>query len=480
MGTYIGLNMPLKRHIQTRKMPLKRRLSGKYSYEKSHKAAILIIGENMRIVDIIARKRNGKTLTRDEITFLIGGYVLGEVPDYQIAAWLMAVYLNGMKPEETAVFTEIMLRSGSTIDLSGISGPFIDKHSTGGVGDKTSLILAPIVASLGIRVPMMSGRALGHTGGTLDKLEAIPDYRTSLSVEEFRDIIKNGGYAMTGQTTEIVPADRLLYALRDVTATVESIPLITASILSKKVAEGTQGLVLDVKYGAGAFMKEAARGEELARSLVDTGAALGLKVIALLTDMDQPLGRKVGNFLEVEESLDCLEGNGPEDLMEVTLELASRMVILGGKAENAEEGRKLCEEAIKSGKPKELFLQNVRNQGGDPEKLLEMRGNYRSEFYTELHAGGDAYISRIDAQAIGEASVHLGVGRNRTEDTVCPTAGVEFYVKAGDKVKRGEKIMTVWGADKAGINNALFGLAMSVQYTFDPPPPRNLILKEIR
>ena len=267
----------------------------------------------MRAVDIIMKKRDGGTLTREEIAFLIGGYVAGEIPDYQVSAWAMAVFYKGMTPQETAALTELMLKSGKTIDLSGIPGPFVDKHSTGGVGDKTSLILAPLAAALGIRDPMMSGRALGHTGGTLDKLEAIPGYRTSLSVEEFRGIIRRDGFAMTGQTAEIVPADRLLYALRDVTATVESIPLITASILSKKAAEGTEGLVLDVKYGSGAFMKEASRGEELARSLVDTGSALGLKVSALLTDMDEPLGNKVGNFLEVEESLDCLEGRGPKD-----------------------------------------------------------------------------------------------------------------------------------------------------------------------
>ena len=434
----------------------------------------------MRAVDIIMKKRDGKELSREEIAFLVGGYVNGEIPDYQVSAWAMAVFYKGMTPAETASLTELMLKSGKTIDLSGIPGPFVDKHSTGGVGDKTSLILAPIVASLGIRDPMMSGRALGHTGGTLDKLEAIPGYRTSLSVEEFREIIRRDGFAMTGQTKEIVPADRLLYALRDVTATVESVPLITASILSKKAAEGTEGLVLDVKYGSGAFMKEAARGEELARSLVDTGAAMGLKVIALLTDMDEPLGNTVGNFLEVEESLDCLEGNGPEDLMEVTLELAARMAVLGGKVRDSAEGRKLCEDALKSGKPRELFLQNVKSQGGDPEKLLEMRGKYRSPFTAEIKAGGDAFISRIDAWKVGHASVSLGVGRNRTEDAVCPTAGVQFHCKAGTKVKRGDRIMTIWAQDQAGLNNALVDMALAVEYSEEAPKKRNLVLKELK
>ena len=433
----------------------------------------------MRAVDIIMKKREGEELSREEISFLVGGFVAGEIPEYQVSAWAMAVFFRGMTAEETAALTELMLRSGKTIDLSGIPGPFVDKHSTGGVGDKTSLILAPLIASLGIRDPMMSGRALGHTGGTLDKLEAIPGYRTSLSVEEFRNIIKRDGFAMTGQTKEIVPADRLLYALRDVTGTVESIPLITASILSKKVAEGTEGLVLDVKYGSGAFMKEAEKGEELARSLVDTGKAMGLKISALLTDMDEPLGNKVGNFLVVEESLDCLEGKGPDDLMDVTLELAAHMAVLGGKAKDPAEGRRVCEAALKSGKPRELFLQNVKSQGGDPEKLLEMRGKYRSEFTAELFAGGDAYISRIDAWKIGHASVHLGVGRNRTEDSVCPTAGVEFHHKSGSKVKRGDLIMTVWGANKAGLDASLITLTQAVEYSKTPPNPRKLVLKEI-
>jgi pyrimidine-nucleoside phosphorylase len=417
--------------------------------------------------------------------------VAGDIPDYQVSAWAMAVFFNGMKSRETAALTEIMLRSGKTIDLSSLSaalplgpaGVFVDKHSTGGVGDKTSLILAPLAAALGLRVPMMSGRALGHTGGTLDKLEAIPGYRTSLSTEEFRDIISRDGYAMTGQTAEIVPADRLLYALRDVTATVESIPLITASILSKKVAEGTQGLVLDVKFGSGAFMKEASRAEELARSLVGTGTALGLKVTALLTDMDEPLGNKVGNFLEVEESLDCLEGRNAgglsDDLMEVTLELAARMAMLGEKARDAAEGRRLCEEALRSGKPRELFLRNVESQGGDPAAFLEMRGKYRSPVHAEIRSPRDAYISRIDAGKIGSASVYLGVGRNRVEESVCPTAGVEFHFKRGGRVKAGDKIMDVWAADEAGLNAALPALTEAVEYSSAPPPSRKLVLKEI-
>ncbi|MDR1507522.1 MAG: thymidine phosphorylase [Treponema sp.] len=437
----------------------------------------------MRAVDIIANKRDGKELSREEIQFLVDGYVAGSIPDYQVSSWAMAVYFNGMTPGETAALTGAMLASGRVMDLSGIPGPLVDKHSTGGVGDKTSLILAPLAAALGIRDPMMSGRALGHTGGTLDKLESIPGYRTNLSIEEFRAFLKKDGFAMTGQTKDVVPADRLLYALRDVTATVESIPLITASILSKKAAEGADALVFDVKYGSGAFMKEATEGEKLARSLVAAGEAMGKKIIALLTDMDEPLGNMVGNFLEVEESLDCLEGRGPADLMEVTLELAARMAVLGKKAAGAKEGRELCEACLASGKPKEKFLANVASQGGDVKKLLELRGNWRSPFMAEVRArppaGRDVYITRIDAFKVGHAAVSLGVGRGRIEDTVSPTAGVQFHKKRGDKVRSGGAVMTVWAASEEALAAALPSLEQAVEYGTQAPPEKKHILKEI-
>ncbi|MDR2370107.1 MAG: thymidine phosphorylase [Treponema sp.] len=433
----------------------------------------------MRAVDIILNKRSGKELSAEEIRFLIQGYTAGEIPDYQVSAWAMAVFFRGMNARETAALTEAMLHSGASMDLGGIRGPFVDKHSTGGVGDKTSLILAPLAASLGIRDPMMSGRALGHTGGTLDKLEAVPGYRTNLSAAEFRAILERDGFAMTGQTKDIVPADRLLYALRDVTGSVESIPLITASILSKKAAEGAEALVLDVKYGSGAFMKDPLDGEKLARSLVDTGTAMGMKIIALLTGMEEPLGNKMGNFLEVEESLDCLEGKGPADLMEVTLELASRMAVLGGKAADAAEGRKICAEALAGGKPRELFLANVKSQGGDPDKLLSLRGGYRSPFKGEIKAARGGFISRIDAYAAGRAGIDLGVGRNRTEDPVSPAAGVEFHRKSGAAVKEGDLLMTVWGKDEDGLKAALPLLAEAVEYSTAAPEARPLVLKEI-
>jgi pyrimidine-nucleoside phosphorylase len=438
----------------------------------------------MRVVDIIADKRDGKELSREALEFLVRGYVAGDIPDYQVSAWAMAVFFKGMTPKETAALTGAMLASGAVMDLSGIDGPFVDKHSTGGVGDKTSLILAPLAAALGIRDPMMAGRALGHTGGTLDKLESIPGYRVNLDAEEFRRILAKDGFAMTSQTKDIVPADRLLYALRDVTATVESVPLITASILSKKAAEGADALVFDVKCGSGAFMKNAGDAEALARSLVDTGTAMGKKIIALLTDMDEPLGNMTGNFLEVEESLDCLEGkglpapSGPADLMEVTLELAARMAVLGGRAKDAAQGRRICEACLADGRPRELFLANVESQGGSAAKLLELRGKYRSEYSAPVKARTGGFIGRIDAGKVGRAGIDLGVGRNRTEDAVSPAAGIMFHRKRGCAVKPGDIIMTVWAADDAGLAAALPLLEEAVEYSSAPPPPRRLILKE--
>jgi pyrimidine-nucleoside phosphorylase len=434
----------------------------------------------LRAVDVIVKKRDGLELSREEIAFLINGYVAGEIPDYQVSAWAMAVLLRGMTPRETAALTDVMLKSGSAMDLSGIPGPFVDKHSTGGVGDKPSLIIAPLAASLGIKDPMMAGRALGITGGTLDKLDSIPGFNTQLTNEQFRSCLMKDGFAITGQTKDIVPADRLLYALRDVTGTVESIPLITASILSKKVAEGADALVFDVKFGSGAFMKDQAQGEALARSLVSTGSEMGKKIVALETNMDEPLGSKMGNFLEVEESLEALEGKGPPDLMEVTLSLASRMAVLGGKAENADQGRRLCEKALAGGKPRELFLRNIESQGGSVKKLLSMRNVYRTEHRAEIKASRGGYIKRIDAWKVGRAGVDLGVGRNRKEDPVCPGAGIEFYKKHGDPVRVGESIMTIWAGSAAGLAAALPRLESAVEYSDEALAPQQMVLKEIQ
>lgn len=453
----------------------------------------------MRAVDIIMKKRgsfvvddNGRRsmvgdtkLTEDEIKFIVDGYVAGTIPEYQISSWLMAVYFNGMDFEESAALTKLMLHSGDVIELHGsqyeamgLHGPFVDKHSTGGVGDKISLPLAPIVASCGVQIPMMSGRALGHTGGTLDKLESIEGYKVGLSPDVFRDYIAKDGFAMTGQTKEIVPADRLLYALRDVTGTVESVPLITASILSKKVAEGSDALVFDVKYGSGAFMKTRAAAMELANSLVKTAQVMGKKAAALITNMNTPLGYKIGNFLEIEETVECLQGKGPEDVMELTFALGAQMLILGGAASSKEEGIAKCKEAVASGAALKKFLDNVDRQGGDSKKLMEQVGKRRSQFRADLKADRDGYIN-IDAYKTGLAGVYLGVGRNKTTDPVCPDAGMVLRVRSGQKVKAGDVVMEVYGKDHECLEPALAKLKEALSYQDSAPETVPLIYKEI-
>jgi len=440
------------------------------------------------------KKRDGGELSREELATIVNGYVSGEVPEYQVSAWLMAVFFRGMSFRETADLTDLMLRSGSTMNLSGIKGPFVDKHSTGGVGDKVSLILAPIVAACGVRVPMMSGRALGHTGGTLDKLESIPGYTTRLDEQRFREYLERDGFAMTGQTDAIVPADKKLYSLRDVTATVESVPLITASILSKKVAEGAEALVFDVKSGPGAFMKTVEDAERLASSLVKTGQAMGKRIVGVITDMTEPLGDKVGNFFEVEESIDCLRGKGPADLMEVTYRLAAWMLVAGshgagshgagshgaaGLAESVAEATKRCEEAVLSGKAYDLFLRNVKSQGGDVERMLSLYGNYRSAFMRELRAPAAGHIQSIDAFKIGLAGVYLGVGRNRTSDPVAPDVGFIFERKKGARVAAGDLIATVYGKDAASLDAAWELITGSLSIGPAEPKRNPLVIKEI-
>ncbi len=433
----------------------------------------------MRAVDIVLKKRDGGELSREELEFLVAGHVLGTIPEYQVSAFLMAVFFRGMSPAETAVLTDTMLRSGATMDLSGIPGPFVDKHSTGGVGDKISLVLAPVVAACGARVPMMSGRALGHTGGTLDKLESIPGYRTGLSNREFREGLLSEGYAMTGQTADMVPSDKKLYALRDVTGTVESIPLITASILSKKIAEGTESLVLDVKSGPGAFMKSVGDARSLARSLVDTGVALGRSVVALLTDMSEPIGMKVGNFLEVEESLDCLEGHGPPDTMELTLRLAEVMLVLSGACGTTLEAGQRARDAIASGKALELFLANARRQGGDVERMLAMRGSFRSPHWFDIQAGNEGWIESIDAFAIGRAGTVIGVGRNIAGDSVRPDVGFIFRKRRGDRVRQGETLARVFGKDERSLEAVRETCTKAFVVGSALPAPKKIIVEEI-
>ena len=452
----------------------------------------------MRATDIITKKRgtfvtksNGERilkdslpLTKEEIHFMIQGCVDGSIPEYQMSAWLMAIFFNGMTFEETGYLTQEMLNSGDTINLHKYNyeqfkkAIFIDKHSTGGVGDKISLPLAPIVACCGLKDPMMSGRALGHTGGTLDKLESIPGYRTDLSEEQFVDFIAKTGYAMVGQSKKIAPADKILYALRDVTATVESIPLITASILSKKIAEGADGLVFDVKYGSGAFMKSTEDAKLLAQFLVNTSKAMGKKASAFITDMNTPLGYKIGNFLEIEETIDCLKGNGPQDVMDVTYEIGAEMLVLAEIAKDREEGLKLCKEAVSSGKALEKFLQNVKDQGGDADLLLSQLNKRRSEYKTLLIAEQDGYIN-IDAYKTGIAGVTLGVGRNKTTDSVCADAGIILHAKTGEKVTKGTLIMEIFGKDKECLTPALNTLEQAVSYSETPLQKNPLFFEKI-
>lgn len=433
----------------------------------------------MRAVDIITKKRSGAELSREELDSIISGYVAGSIPDYQVSALLMAIFFRGMTPRETADLTDLMLRSGDTMDLSGIPGPFVDKHSTGGVGDKVSIPLAPMVAACGARVPMMSGRALGHTGGTLDKLESIPGYVATLDQERFREGLLAEGYAMTGQTARVVPADKKLYALRDVTGTVESVPLITASILSKKVAEGADSLVFDVKCGPGAFMKTPEQARALAHSLVDTGMAMGRRIIAVITDMSEPLGSTVGNFFEIEESLDCLEGHGSADLMEVTYRLGGWMLVVSGLAASITEGEAACRQAVHSGKAMDLFLANVRRQGGDVARMLALRGKWRSKYREELRAPRDGWIASIDAWAVGLAGVHLGVGRNTTADSVHPEVGFIFEKKRGDRVKAGDLVATIYGKDEASLGPAMALVRPALRISDGRPEALRLILEEI-
>lgn len=433
----------------------------------------------MRVVDIIMKKRSGQALSEAEIGFVVKGYVEGTIPEYQVSALLMAIFFKGMTAAETAALTQAMLGSGDVMDLSGIPGPFVDKHSTGGVGDKISLPLAPIAAACGAKVPMMSGRALGHTGGTLDKLESIPGYGTSLDLAAFRAGILADGFAMTGQTARVVPADKKLYALRDVTATVESIPLITASILSKKVAEGADALVFDVKSGPGAFMKTFDEAKALAAGLVRTGTAMGKRIVALITDMSEPLGRTVGNFFEVEETLDCLEGHGPADVMELVDRLGAWMLVVSGIADSEAQGEEMCRRAVASGKALELFLANIKRQGGDVERLAALRGSYRSPNRAELRAPQAGYIASIDAWKIGLAGVHLGVGRNTTADRVSPDVGFIFERKKGDRVAAGDRVAGVYGKDEACLGPAMDLAAKALVIAPSPASSSPLILEEL-
>ena len=396
-----------------------------------------------RAIDLIRKKRDGGELSCDEIEALVQGYTRGDVPDYQASAWLMAAFLRGLNRAETASLTEAMLHSGEVLDLSDFPAAKVDKHSTGGVGDKTSLVLAPLAAAGGLIVPMISGRGLGHTGGTLDKLESIPGFNVNLSIARFREVLKACGCCMIGQTAEIAPADKKLYALRDVTGTVESPFLICASIMSKKLAEGIDGLVLDVKTGSGAFMKTEEESVFLAELLVETGERMGKKMVALITDMDQPLGFAVGNSLEVKEVLQTLRGEGPEDLRELCKELAAWMFLVGGRSANLADAKELAQELIQSGKALAKFRQMVELQGGDPETIDNPSLLPKAKHSLEILSPRAGYITAVDSEAIGRACVMLGGGREKKEDSIDPAVGILIHAKISDRVAHGQPLCTI-------------------------------------
>lgn len=392
----------------------------------------------MNVVELIHRKRDGEELSRDQVRWLIDGYTRGDVPDYQMSAFAMAVVLRGMTSRETAWLTLAMRDSGVIADLSSTRAPKIDKHSTGGVGDKVSLCLAPMVAACGVAVPMIAGRGLGHTGGTLDKLEAIAGFRIGLDLAEFRQQVRDIGCALIGQTGSLAPADKRLYALRDVTGTVESIPLITASILSKKLAAGLDGLVMDVKVGRGAFMKTLKDARALASSIVTVGRAAGLKTTALITAMDQPLGAMIGNALETREAIELLHGRAADDLLECTLALGAEMLVLGGRTRSITKARDRLMATITSGEAASRLRAVVRAQGGDARVVDEPDRLPRAAVQHAVNATHDAYVIDVDALTLGQLSMELGAGRRRTEDAIDPRVGIELRVKTGSRVKRGD------------------------------------------
>ena len=437
--------------------------------------------QTFRAIDVIRKKRDGGELSRGEIEFLVNAYTRGNIPDYQVSAWLMATVLRGMTRAETAALTDAMLRSGEVLDLSSLPAKKVDKHSTGGVGDKTSLVLAPLAAAAGVAVPMISGRGLGHTGGTLDKLESIPGFDVNLSVAQFRRVLETCGCAMIGQTAEIAPADRKLYALRDVTGTVESPYLICASIMSKKLAEGIDALVLDVKTGSGAFMKNEKDAAFLAELMVETGERMGKRMVALITDMDQPLGCNIGNALEVVEVVEVLRGEGPEDLRQLCVELAGWMLHLGGATSTVVEGKKESEKLIASGKALDKFREMVELQGGDLRTIDDPKKLPQAQHTMILSSPKDGYLAALQCERVGTACVILGGGRERKEDSVDPAVGIVLHKKVGDPVSSGEALATIYYNAEARAARAQQLLDESFQIADSPiHEKRPLIHRVIR
>ncbi len=437
------------------------------------------VPQTFRAIDVIRKKRDGIELSSSEIGGLVSAYTDGEIPDYQVAAWLMAVVLRGMTRPETAALTDAMLHSGEVLDLSSLPARKVDKHSTGGVGDKTSLVLAPLAAAAGLAVPMISGRGLGHTGGTLDKLEAIPGFNVNLPVADFRRVLETCGCAMIGQTAEIAPADRKLYALRDVTGTVESPYLICASIMSKKLAEGIDALVLDVKTGSGAFMKSEKDAVFLAELMVETGERMGKKMVALITDMDQPLGNMIGNALEVVEVVEVLRGGGPDDLRELCLELAGWMLHLGGASKTVAEGRQQSATLISSGMALEKFRQMIELQGGDARVVDNAKHLPQARYTLQVSSAKAGCLSSIQCEQVGTACVILGGGRERKEDSVDPAVGIVLHKKVGDRVAAGESLATIYYNAEAKAARAKQLIAESCAFADAPPATRRPLIHRV-
>ncbi|NLY30052.1 MAG: pyrimidine-nucleoside phosphorylase [Firmicutes bacterium] len=433
----------------------------------------------MRVYDIITKTRDGHRLSREEIRFLIDGYTKGTIPDYQMAAWCMAVYFKGLSAEATAELTMAMVDSGEVLTWPELGEVLVDKHSTGGVGDKTTLVLLPWVAAAGVKIAKMSGRGLGHTGGTLDKLSSIPGFRFDLDRAEFIQAVEEAGLAVVGQTGNLVPADKKLYALRDVTATVDSIPLIASSIMSKKIAAGASRIVLDVKTGSGAFMEELSRAKLLAETMVDIGAKIGRRTTALVTNMDQPLGHAVGNALEVREAIATLQGEGPEDLTELCLALGAEMLIQAGKVDSPEEGRQVLLEVMEKGLPIERFRAMVAAQGGDPRIIEEAELLPQAPVCLDAVAVSSGYVNRIHTKRIGLIAMELGAGRRRIEDDIDLGAGLEVLVKVGDKIEAGQVIARVYGPNSEAVENAVRKVEASIEIGDRSVEPLSLILARV-
>lgn len=433
-----------------------------------------------RFVDLIQKKKNGETLTKEEIDFMITDYVAGKIPDYQMSAMLMAIYFNGMENEELAAFTLAMRDSGDLVDLSPIEGIKVDKHSTGGVGDKTTLIVGPIVAACGVPVAKMSGRGLGFTGGTLDKLESISGFRIDLSAQEIFETVKKTGISVIGQTGNLAPADKLLYALRDVTATVDSIPLIAASVMSKKLAAGSDKIVLDVTTGSGAFMKNTRDAKKLAKHMVAIGNHAGKETVAILTGMEEPLGFAIGNNMEVKEAIEVLKGDGPEDVKEVSVALAGMMLSLGLENVSHSQGKRMAKKALSSGQAFEKFKEMVQTQGGDIRYVEHPEFFERDAFEGEVLAAEDGFLSGMDTEKIGVAAGLLGAGRETKDSVIDMSAGIYLEKKIGDTVKKGEPIAICYAGTKEKLNRGMAMFESSIRYSKEAPRIPKLIVDIIR